>query len=98
VIAHVGGVPVEELLPCLSGAATGALLWRLRFMLARLKSSSPASRERANRPYGRDAGELAQVLADLEAIEPLLRRSADLVLTSTAPPAALADRLLEALD
>ena len=51
----------------------------------------------ASATYGRNAGELAQVLADREEIEPLLRRSADLVLTSTAPPAAPADRLLEAL-
>ena len=54
-------------------------------------------RTRTSNAYGREPGELAQVLADREAIEPLLRRSADLVLTSTAPPAVLADRLLEAL-
>ena len=34
------------------------------------------------------------MLADRAEIEPLLRRSADLVLTTTAPPAEVADRLL----
>jgi hypothetical protein len=34
------------------------------------------------------------VLADLDAVEPLLRRSADLVLMTTAPPPQLADTLL----
>jgi shikimate kinase len=51
-------------------------------------------RTRANNAYGRDDRELAQVLADLEEVEPLLRRSADLVLTSTAPTAEIADVLL----
>ena len=45
--------------------------------------------------YGRDGAELAQVLADLDAVEPLLRRSADLVLTTTAPLPEVAERLLE---
>jgi shikimate kinase len=44
--------------------------------------------------YGRDAAERAQVLDDLARIEPLLRRSADLVLDTTAPPAAVAQVLL----
>jgi hypothetical protein len=51
-------------------------------------------RARTTNPYGRDPTELAQVLADLQEVEPMLRRSADLVLTTTAPPAALADTLL----
>jgi hypothetical protein len=34
------------------------------------------------------------VLADLAHIEPLLRRSADLVLSTTSPVAEVADRLL----
>ena len=51
-------------------------------------------RTRTGNPYGRDGAELAQVLADRDEIEPLLRRSADLVLTTTAPPPELADRLL----
>lgn len=51
-------------------------------------------RTRTGNPYGRDGAELGQVLADRDAIEPLLRRSADLVLTTTAPPPELADRLL----
>ena len=52
-------------------------------------------RTRTGNSYGRDSGELAQVLADLEDVEPLLRRSADLVLTRTDSPAHVADVLLE---
>jgi hypothetical protein len=37
------------------------------------------------------------VLADLAEVEPRVRRSADLVLPATAPPAELADRLLAAV-
>jgi AAA domain-containing protein len=51
-------------------------------------------RSRAGNTYGRGPGELAQVLDDLAEVEPLLRRSAGLVLTTTVPPAELADRLL----
>ena len=49
-------------------------------------------RTRAGNPYGRDDAEL---LADRDEIEPLLRRSADLVLTTTTPPPHVADQLLE---
>jgi hypothetical protein len=51
-------------------------------------------RTRTGNAYGRRGAELAQVLADLDEVEPLLRRSADLVLETTAPPAQVADRLL----
>ena len=51
-------------------------------------------RSRTGNAYGRKGAELAQVLADHDEIEPLLRRSADLVLTTTAPTAEVADRLL----
>jgi shikimate kinase len=54
-------------------------------------------RTRTGNRYGRDDAELAQVLGDLAEVEPLLRRSADVVLTTTVPPAELADRLLERL-
>jgi shikimate kinase len=55
-------------------------------------------RHRTTNPYGGSDAELAQVLADLDEIEPLLRRTADLVLdTAAAPPAALADALLARL-
>lgn len=47
--------------------------------------------------YGRDEREREQVLADLEEVEPLLRRSADLVLTTTGPPPRVADELLRHL-
>jgi GTPase SAR1 family protein len=51
-------------------------------------------RTRTANAYGRKPAERSQVLADLAQIEPLLRRSADLVLSTTAPVAAVADRLL----
>jgi len=51
-------------------------------------------RTRTGNAYGREGAELAQVLADHDEVEPLLRRSADLVLTTTAPTAEVADRLL----
>jgi hypothetical protein len=52
---------------------------------------------RTSNAYGRDGHQLAQVLADLADVEPLLRRSADLVLTTTAPPPHIADVLLRGL-
>ncbi len=51
-------------------------------------------RSRTSNPYGRAPAELTQVLADLVHIEPLLRRSADLILTSAPPVAHIADQLL----
>jgi GTPase SAR1 family protein len=51
-------------------------------------------RSRTSNAYGGTPAELSQVLADLAHVEPLLRRSADLVLSTTAPVAAVADRLL----
>lgn len=54
-------------------------------------------RTRTDNPYGRDPRERAQVLADLAEIEPLLRRSAELELVSTAPPPELAETLLRHL-
>jgi hypothetical protein len=54
-------------------------------------------RTRANNAYGRAGAELAQVLADRAEIEPLLRRSADLVVMSTAPPGQIADEVLEGI-
>ena len=51
-------------------------------------------RTRTGNPYGRGPVELSQVLGDLAEIEPLLRRSADLVLTTAAPLSQVADRLL----
>ncbi len=58
-------------------------------------SSVLVERLRARNGYGRDGAELSQVLGDLADVEPLLRRSADLVLTTTAPTAEVADVLLE---
>ena len=49
---------------------------------------------RTSNPYGRKPAERRQVLEDLAHIEPLLLRSADLVLTTTEPVEELADRLL----
>jgi AAA domain len=51
-------------------------------------------RTRTNNPYARTGEELAQVLSDRAEIEPLLRRAADLVLTTTAPPAQIVDAVL----
>jgi hypothetical protein len=51
-------------------------------------------RTRTGNTYGREGTELSQVLADLAEVEALLRRSADLVLTTTAPPREVADALL----
>jgi hypothetical protein len=51
-------------------------------------------RSRTGNLYGRDGDEHAQVLADRAEIEPLLRRSADVVLDTTAPVAEVADALL----
>jgi hypothetical protein len=51
-------------------------------------------RTRTSNSYGLGPGEERQVLSDLEQVEPLLRRSADLILTTTAPVAEVADRLL----
>jgi GTPase SAR1 family protein len=54
-------------------------------------------RTRTSNAYGRGPRELAQVLADRDEIEPLLRRSADLVLTATTLPGELAERVLVAV-
>jgi dephospho-CoA kinase len=52
-------------------------------------------RTRGGNAYGREPAELGQILADLAEVEPLLRRSADVVLDTTAPLLELTDRLLE---
>jgi adenylate kinase family enzyme len=49
---------------------------------------------RTTNGYGRSAEQRAQVLADLAGVEPLLRRSADLILVTTVPTPLLADTLL----
>jgi shikimate kinase len=49
---------------------------------------------RTTNGYGRSARQRAQVLADLVEVEPLLRRSADLVLVTTEPTPLVADALL----
>lgn len=51
-------------------------------------------RTRTSNRYGTGDQPLSQVLTDFAEIEPLIRRSADLVLTSTEPPARVADALL----
>jgi AAA domain-containing protein len=51
-------------------------------------------RSRTTNAYGRAGREVDQVLADRAEVEPLLRRSADLVLTTTASPGELVDALL----
>jgi shikimate kinase len=54
-------------------------------------------RTRTNSAYGRTESERDQVLADLAEVEPLLRKSADLILTTTAAPEQIADELLAGL-
>jgi len=49
---------------------------------------------RSSNTYGHKPAERAQVLADLAHIEPLLRRSADLELSTTRPVAKVAEHLL----
>jgi uridine kinase len=49
---------------------------------------------RTSNSYGRTPSQRSQVLADLAHVEPLLRRSADLVLSTAPPVAEVADRLL----
>jgi dephospho-CoA kinase len=51
-------------------------------------------RGRPRGSYGQDDEQLSQVMADLAEVEPLLRGSADLVLTTTEPTATIADALL----
>jgi hypothetical protein len=51
-------------------------------------------RTRTGNSYGREDRQLAQVLADRAEIEPLLRRSADLVLTTTEAPPQVVEVLL----
>jgi hypothetical protein len=41
VIAHVGGVPVEEMLPALAGAGTGLLVARAWLMLRLRRRGEP---------------------------------------------------------
>jgi dephospho-CoA kinase len=50
-------------------------------------------RTRTGNTYGHATGELMNVLADLADVEPALRRSADLILTTTAPVSEVADAL-----
>src|SRR6478672_9824199 len=50
---------------------------------------------RTTNSYGASADQRSQVLADLAEIEPLLRRSADLVIATTARPSQVADAVLE---
>ena len=68
---------------------------------ARVLLTAPESvlveRLRTRGSYGSDDQQLAQVLADVAEVEPLLRRSADLVLTTTIPPPQLADDVLRHL-
>lgn len=56
-------------------------------MVARLAS-------RTTNRYGSAEVELAQILSDLEDVEPVLRETADLVLSTAAPVAAVADAIL----
>jgi shikimate kinase len=52
---------------------------------------------RMGNPYGSSPAQREQILADREEVEPLLRRSADLVLVTTERPERIADVLLSRL-
>jgi dephospho-CoA kinase len=49
---------------------------------------------RTTNPYGKRVDERERVLADLRDVEPLLRRSADVVIETTEPVARVTDRVL----
>jgi shikimate kinase len=49
---------------------------------------------RTTNPYGRSPEQRAQVLSDLADIEPLLRRSADLIVDTSQPTSSVADAVL----
>jgi shikimate kinase len=51
-------------------------------------------RSRTTNPYGSTDAERRQILGDRAEIEPLLRRSADLVLDATDAPSAVADAIV----
>ena len=55
-------------------------------------------RTRTGNRYGQSPAQQEQVLADLAEVEPLLRRSADLILETTEPPERVADVLLGRLE
>jgi len=42
-IAHVGGVPLEEMLPVLAGAGSGLLVMRAQLMLRLLRRRGPGT-------------------------------------------------------
>ena len=49
---------------------------------------------RTTNPYGKDPAELAAILADQRAVEPLLRASATLEVVTTVPAGRVADLVL----
>ncbi len=53
---------------------------------------------RTGNTYGRSPVEQEQVLADLADVEPLLRRSADLIIDTTVPLRSVVDQVLAAAD
>jgi hypothetical protein len=92
---------MRVLLTGMSGAGKSALVQELRRRgyVAHDADDDGFSEPRADGRWGWRADRVAallaeEVLADLAEVEPLLRRSADLVLTTTAPPSQVADRLL----
>jgi hypothetical protein len=55
-------------------------------------------RTRSGNTYGRSSIEQEQVLADLANVEPLLRRTADLIIETTIPLSAVVNEILSAAD
>lgn len=52
-------------------------------------------RTRTSNTFGKTAGEMARVMADLRAVEPLLRQAADVVVDTQLPITAVSDTVLE---
>jgi dephospho-CoA kinase len=94
---------VRVLVTGVSGVGKSTLVRELRgrgFRAHRVLLTAPAEvlvqrlMARSANGYGRSAEQRAQVLADLAGVEPLLRRSADLILVTTEPTPLIADALL----
>jgi RNase adaptor protein for sRNA GlmZ degradation len=49
---------------------------------------------RRSNTYGRDVGEMEHILADLQQVEPLLRKTADLIVDTARPLTEVADLVL----
>ncbi len=53
---------------------------------------------RGNNPYGKTEYQLAKILADMEVYEPLIRRTADHEIDTTAPVDEVIDKILRVIN